>query len=217
VDKRKKIYKTIEKHGQVVEFSTLKPADIRRWLDKQARLEGKKIESGAVDALLTRAGRDLTALHSQMEKLIDHAGEDSVITLDAVKALTAAPLEESVFNVIDAIGEKNPWKAVSGLHDLLLGNENPQMILSMAARQFRLLLQVKDALAGGCSFSELAGATGIHPFVAKKIHQQSKGFDAGQLIQAIHKLHKIDEDVKGGRLDFTAAMEMFIVETAVSK
>ncbi len=215
VDKRKKIYKAVGKHGRVVEFAPLKPVDIRRWLDKQAHLAGKKIESQAADALLTRVGRDLTALHSEMEKLIDHAGEGSVITLDEVKTLTAVPLEESIFSVVDAIGEKNPGKAVSGLKDLLLGRENPQKILSMAARQFRLLLQIKEALAGGCSFGDLAGATGMHPFVVKKVYQQAKGFETGQLIQAIHKLHKIDEDVKGGRLDFTAAMEMFIVETVI--
>ncbi|KJS18049.1 MAG: hypothetical protein VR69_02200 [Peptococcaceae bacterium BRH_c4b] len=216
VDKRKKIYKAVEKYGRVVEFALLKPADIRRWLDKQAHLAGKKIESQAADALLARVGRDLTALHSEMEKLIDHAGEGPVITLDEVKTLTAVPLEESIFSVVDAIGEKNPGKAVSGLKDLLLGRENPQKILSMVARQFRLLLQIKEALAGGCPFADLAGATGMHPFVVKKIYQQAKGFETGQLIHAIHILHKIDKDVKGGRLDFTAAMEMFIVETVIA-
>lgn len=196
VDKRKKIYKSVEKHGKTVEFALLKPADIRKWLDKQARLAGKKLEPAAAGALLDRVGQDLTALHAEISKLIDYAGQAPVIKLADVNLLTAVPLEENIFNVVDALGEKKPDKAVSGIRDLLLARQPPQYILSMVARQFRLLLQVKEALSRGCSFGDLASATGIHPFVAKKLYQQCKGFDINLLIRALHSLQEIDAGVK---------------------
>ncbi len=213
VDKRKRIFKTVEKHGKVVEFAPLKPADIRKWLDKQARLVGKNLEPAAADTLLARVGQNLTALHTEINKLIDHAGQSAVIKLEDVKLLTAVPLEENIFNVVDAMGEKNAVKAVSGIQNLLLTRQPPQYILSMVARQFRMLLQVKEALSRGCSFGDLTAATGIHPFVVKKLHQQCKGFDINLLTRALNSLHEIDEGVKTGRKDFAAAMELFIIET----
>lgn len=215
VDKRKKIYRAIEKNGRVVEFSLLKPRELIKWLEKQSRLAGKQIEAEAAEILLERAGHSLLALHSEINKLIDYAGESAHITREHVIKVTPIPLEEDIFKVVDAIGGKKPGLALAGIRDLLLARQPPQVILTMVARQFRLLLQVKEALAEGCPPGELAGKTGIHPFVARKIHSQVKNFSFDNLVKALHSLQEADLAVKTGRMEFLPAMEMLIIEICV--
>lgn len=217
VDKRKKIYRTIEKNGRVVEFALLKSRELIKWLEKQARLAGKQIEPGAAETLIERVGHGLFALQAEINKLIDYTGESPVITREDVTAVTPVPLEEDIFRVVDAIGNKNPATALAGLRDLLLTRHPPQVILSMVARQFRLLLQVKQAVAEGCPAGELAGRTGIHPFVAKKILSQAKNFNFHHLVTTIHSLQAIDVGIKTGRREFLPAMEMLIMEICIHR
>ncbi len=211
VDKRKKIYKALSKYGEVMEFSFLKPNQLRQWLQKQATLAHKKIEPAAIEMLITRMGPHLTALHNELEKLLSYSANAPAITLEAVKQLTPIPLEENIFQVVDCIGNKKTLQALAGIRDLLLAKQSPQAILAMVARQFRLILQVKEAQTKGYAPEELAAATGLHPFVLKKIQSQAQGIEMPEAICALQLLHAMDLRIKTGQQTFPAAMEEFIL------
>lgn len=212
VDRRKKIYKEIAKAGKVIEFTLLKPNDLSTWLEKQARLAGKTLVPGAPAEILARAGNSLQALSVEIQKLISYAGENSVITVEDVTAATSPHPEEDFFAVLDAIGERNPARAMAGIERLVRQKQPPAVILSMVARQIRLILRTGEALRSGTRFSDLASLIGIHPYVAKKMAAQQKNFDRRQLIRSLHWLHDLDVAVKSGRQDFLSGMEMFILD-----
>lgn len=211
-DRRKKIYREIAKTGKVIEFTLLKPDDLTAWLEKQARLAGKTLSPGAPAEILARAGNSLQALSVEIQKLISYAGENSAITVDDVKAVISPHPEEDVFAVVDAIGEKNPARAIAGIDRLIRQKHPPPVILAMVARQIRLILRAGEALRTGTRYGELASRVGVHPFVAKKMAAQQKNFDRRQLIRSLQWLHDLDVSVKTGRQEFMAGMEMFILD-----
>ncbi len=212
VDKRKNIYKELARTGKAIEFSLLKTAELTTWLEKQARLAGKVLAPGAAADILARCGNNLESLSMEIQKLISYAGDSGAITAEDVAAVTPPFPGEDIFAVVDAIGERNPARAVSGIGRLIMLKQPPPVILAMVARQFRLIIRAGEAVRSGTVPGQLASQLGIHPFVAKKIAAQQKNFDRQGLVEIMQRLHKLDVAVKSGQQDFLAGMEMLILD-----
>jgi DNA polymerase-3 subunit delta len=217
VDKRRKIYKLVAAKGRVVEFSLLKPTEIYRWLEQRARQEGRGIQREASEEMLRRRGKSLISLYQEMEKLINYTAPGTTITPREVRDLVPEKLEDSIFAVVDAIGEKQCARALQGIRDLLLCRVQPHYILAMVVRQFRLILLAGELRREGCSGPELAARLGAHPFVAKKVQEQGRNFTTAQLLELLDSLGEIDVKTKTGRLDFYPAMEMLVLKLCQSQ
>ena len=212
VDKRKKTYREITKTGKVIEFTLLKVDQLKAWLEKQARQADKTIAPGAAEELLARVGNSLQALSMEIQKLILFTGDNKIITATDVTTVTPPPLDEDIFAVVDAIGERNPARAIAGIQRLLIQKQPPPAILAMVARQIRLILKVGEALRSGNQSVELASRMGIHPYVARKMASQQRNFNLQQLIFSLHRLHELDIALKKGYQEFLPGMEMFILD-----
>lgn len=211
-DKRKKIFRAVKEAGQVIEFTFLSRYDLTRWLVKRAGRDGKKFAPEAIDVLLATTGSNLQVLAGEVEKLVNFTGGRDFITAEDIRRLTACWTEESIFTVVDAIAERQCGAALSAVKELLAAREPPQRILSMVARQFRLILQVQELLQKGCPGGELAGRLKIHPYAARKIVAQSRNFDRHGLEQTMEDLLNIDVAVKSGQYEFYPAMEMLLLK-----
>ncbi|WP_018084660.1 DNA polymerase III subunit delta [Desulfurispora thermophila] len=210
-DRRRSLYRQIEKSGRTIEFTWLNPVDIKRWLGKQAALAGLAIDPAAAEELLLRCGRSLALLHNEMQKLICYCQGRPLIDRTAVQALSPPSLEEDIFAVVDLMGKRQPAQAIDGLRNLLLMRHPPQVILTMLSRQIRLIWQITIARRQGIRDTDLADRLAIHPFVAQKMRQQSHNFTEEQLFSGMKELHRLDVAIKDGRVDFAAAAELFIL------
>ena len=118
--------------------------------------------------------------------------------------------------MIEAVATRQQRKL--GLYyDLLALKEPPMRILYLLARQFRLLLQVKDLMNQGADKSTIAKKAGLHPFVAGKYMQQSRSFTMRELKGIMEEAADTEEAVKTGRLSDTMSVELFIVKYSAPK
>ena len=217
IDRRKKLYKKIAAMGGAIEFTRLKAPELTKWLAKQAREEDAALTREAAEELLLRCGPDMYTLHHEMQKLACYVGGGNTINVDTVKELVASRVEESIFEMVDAIGEKDGAKAIGGIRQLLRQKQQPQQIIGMIARQFRLLYQVRGMLEAGTAREEIIKTLKIHPFVYKKISLQQQNFSGGQLVQAITRLADLDYLVKTGGGSFSELIETFILKLCFEK
>lgn len=216
VDKRRRLFKAVKSAGQVVEFTPLSPRDLTRWLNKQARQAGLAIEPEVAALLIERVGRSLFLLASEMEKLTAYAAGGESIGVEDVRRVTVPRVEENIFAVVDAIGERRPARALAGIRELLAAGEPGPVIVAMIARQFRLLVQAIELRETGCPAAELAGRLEVHPFVARKLSAQAGNFTRAQAAGALRELLALDAAVKSGRQDFYPAMELFLLSSQLS-
>lgn len=115
VDQRGRLFKSLKETGRVVEFTYLKTRDLVRWLEKQARLAHKTITPAAAGLLVRRVGPSLFVLSQEMAKLISYTGCRETILEEDIYRLTVPALEENIFNVVDAIGERRIGAALKGI------------------------------------------------------------------------------------------------------
>ena len=87
----------------------------------------------------------------------------------------------------------------------------------MLARQFRLLLQVKDLMNQGADKSTMQKAgTSIHCWQESNM-QQSRSFTMRELKGIMEEAADTEEAVKTGRLSDTMSVELFIVKYSAPK
>lgn len=217
VDQRRKLFKILQKTAQVMEFPFLHNEELKRWLLQRAGKAGKKMAPRTADLLISRVGRGMTLLDNELKKLISCVGDKNIITSEDVRMVTVPVAEESIFAVVDALGERQVGKALGGIKDLLINGEPAPVILTMVVRQFRLILQAKEMVSKGEQPAGLSSRLGAPPFVIRKILAQSKNFSLEQLQQILEKLLELDVALKTGRQEFFPAIENLTINLLISK
>ena len=115
-----------------------------------------------------------------------------------------------------AVADKKQKQALDLYYDLLALKEAPMKILALIARQFNLLLQVREMKMKGYDEATIAQKTGLNPyFLKKKYLPQSSRFKLEQLQKAVQACVKADEDVKTGRVTDLLSVELIIVSLSM--
>ena len=114
--------------------------------------------------------------------------------------------------MVEAVAVKQQKKALNYYYDLLALKEPPMRILYLLARQFKLLLEVKDLCGKGYEKSQIAKTVGLHPFVAGKYIQQCRTFSREELRSIMEEAVNTEEMVKTGCLNDVMSVELFIVK-----
>ncbi len=210
-DRRKRLYKLIDKKGTVVECSALRGEALASWIQKKAKRLGKKIDRKAVEQLLLAGDQNLHYLSNELEKYCIYLGEEhDTITVDTVDKLFSGDLHGNVFKLADALAEGNLDKAQEYLELLLRRREQPLLIFFMLVRHYRLLLQAKSLLEEGYEGADLTSSLGVHPFVARKLKEQAVIYNKHILEEAIIALQKVDFQIKTGLIDPPEALKLIL-------
>jgi len=209
IDKKLKPVKEVKKRDMLIEFSELKPWEMDHWITSRVRTMGYKIDPKAVATLIERTGSHLNLLEQELDKLFAYIGKKEIIMSEDIEAVVPPSAETNVFHLVDCIGEKQLSQAMSRLQELS-HKEAPVKILFMIARQFRLLIKMKQRLTEGESVENASKNLKIHPFVGKKLASQSKNFTDGELSRALRLVQKIDYKMKTGQIDANFALTRLI-------
>lgn len=154
VDKRKKLFKTMTSTGVVLSFSKAGNESGQKGIlmdtvkDALAK-RGKRLTPDALLALGEKTGLNLRDSLKEIEKLITYAGDRETIDINDVDEVVKKTAEDSVFDLTSSIVEKNAGRALQTLQRLFDQGVNHILILSMIAREVRLLLQGSLILESG--------------------------------------------------------------------
>ena len=212
VDKRSKMFKNVKAAGRVVEFTRQKEQILTQWILSRLKKEGKKITQAVMQQFLDMVGTDMEHIDKELEKLLCYCMEKEVIEADDVKAVCVEQVTNKIFDMINAIADKNQKKALDLYYDLLALKEPPMRILFLIARQFRILLQVKELSGKGYDNKFIASKAGVPEFAVRKNQGQAKSFKKKQLYQAVAECVELEEAVKTGNMNERMAVELLIVK-----
>lgn len=211
VDRRKRIFKIIDKEGVAVECAALKGDELVSWINRKAASLGKKLDRSATDRLLMADNQSLHFLSNELEKYATYLGEkENVITESIVDLLFAGDLEGNVFKLADALAEGNHDRAQLLLERLLGRREKPLPIFFMLVRHYRLLLQARCLVEEGMPLNEITATLAVHPFVARKMRDQATALDRQALEDIYIDLQNTDLQIKTGVLEPIQALRVML-------
>ncbi|HWR41290.1 MAG TPA: DNA polymerase III subunit delta [Patescibacteria group bacterium] len=213
-DKRRKIYKTIEKYGMVVEAPPLKGKELRAWLTGRLAERKLKLAPDAAEYLLTAVSLmsqvSLDFIENELEKAALHQVGPGAVSLAALQQTLSAAPEISVFAMLEALSQKQLAEALGLLEAQLAAGEHPIKLLALLARQVRQLWQTRMLAGKGQGSREIAEYFRVPPFIGEKLLKQSRSFDGEKLKQALLELADADRDLKSGRASALALERIMI-------
>jgi DNA polymerase-3 subunit delta len=204
-------------HPEIVyirRYEAQKGGAMVHWIQERAQALGGELEVQAATLLANQVGEDKRLADNELQKLLAYVNYARQIDRDDVIYLTPSAGETNVFAMVDALGNRNDKQASKLLHQLLDRFE-PEYIFAMVVRQFRLLLLAKEIVESGGDSAEIVKKLRLHPFVAGKLVDQSRGFSLEGLEEIYHKLVDIDEAIKTSRVDTRLALDTLIASLAL--
>ncbi len=184
------------------------------WIIARARMHGGAISFPAAQLLAESVGEDLRLLDGEIRKLVTYVGGRRPVGEADVKLLTPYAGEANIFQMVDALAQRRGQEAVRLMHRLLDGGKHPLELLSMIARQFRLLIQTKELLEQGRRPPDIARELGVQPFVADKLMRQARNFSLAQLEAVYRRLLEIDIAIKTGEMEGVLALDLLVAGLA---
>lgn len=214
IDKRSKMFKKVKELGYICELSQQKPAVLEKWINGLLKAEGKKMNGPALDYFLAVCSSDMNHISSELEKLISYTGDREIITIDDMNEICSTVTVSKIFDMIDAMGNKNRIKTLSLYYDMIEVKEPPMRILYMLSRQFNIMLGAGELAAGGMNAKEIAAKMGLAPFVVNKALGQTGKFKSSDLKNALRECIGVEEEVKNGKMEDKIGVEMILVKYA---
>ncbi len=155
VDQRRTLFKRILEAGIVVDCAvrtgkageTQMRPELARAAIREKVAEGKKtIDEDAVAGIVDRTGFSMRALASEIEKILLYVGNRQRITPEDVVAVLSNTREAGVFDLTNAVDEREAGRALRALRGLLAQREAGAAILSLLASEVRNLTVARCAL-----------------------------------------------------------------------
>ncbi|HSP99891.1 MAG TPA: DNA polymerase III subunit delta [Candidatus Dormibacteraeota bacterium] len=239
-DKRKRIVKTVQQCGTVVELTVqrersgaLSAESVDAMIGGALGATGKRLTPGARQLLVRRAGSQAGVLAGELEKLCLYVGDAATIDETAVRESVRDLAESWVFDFTKALAQRQAGAAVAQLRALFAQGEHPLRLLSLIARELRLLLLARDCLRGslagtwtqrttyanfrdrllpGLSEDEKTALGGIHPFVLYQCLQNASRTTGGHLQRGMLALQDLDIAFKSTPTDPRIRLEAFVLD-----
>lgn len=212
VDKRSKMFKNVKAAGKVVEFSRQNEQILVQWILGRLKKEQKNITQPVMQLLLNTVGNDMEYIDKELEKLFCYCMDKDTIESSDVAAVCVEQTTNKIFDMVNSIAEKNQKKALDLYYDLLALKEPPMRILFLIARQFQILLQVKELSGRGHDNKFIAAKAGVPEFAVRRNQGQARSFSKKQLQEAISDCVQMEEAVKTGNMNDRMAVELLIVK-----
>ena len=219
-------FKFLTKQKYTSGFNRLSNTESADWAKKQAAARGGKISAKAAELLVGLVGVDGWQISNELDKLISYkaanplrlveseasklTGAEADIEVEDVRNLVQGNFSENIFALTDALSVRNKALAAKLLSEQLEAGLDEGRLLNMFVWQFRALLQIKQATEAGLSQRQIASQLKLHPYVAQKGLAQARNFTLPILKNMLSRLAEIDYQVKSGRGDFLAGLNMLI-------
>lgn len=211
VDKRSKLYKTVQSRGYAAEFAEQDENTLKRWVAGILAKEGMKIAESTVALFLSKTGTDMENIQMELEKLVCYCMGREVVTAQDVEAVCTVRVSNHIFDMINAIAAGEQRQALELYYDLLALKEPPMRILFLIARQCNMLLQVRELKSKGFDNRAISSKVGVPPFVAGKYVAQAAKFKTATLRRAVETCVEAEEAVKTGRMNDKMSVEILIL------
>lgn len=140
-----------QKKGLIVDCTIVpkKAGLVTAVVRREAQEQGFLLEPSMANFLVERCGHNIEFVLNELEKCALRAGAGNPITRVIIEEMTRRRLQETIFNLTDALGKRQTANAIRLMREMLSSGEPVQVIFAMFIRHLRLLLQARTFLDAG--------------------------------------------------------------------
>ncbi len=199
--------KKLEPLCEIVDCSPMDSTMLAKLVVTQLNTFGVKINSDALERLINYCNNDYTRINNEVIKLGNMLGSGGLVALEIVEQNVHREIEYDVFELSNAVVNKNGKKAMQIVEQLLLRKESPQMLIMLIVGNFRRMF---FALSSKDSNAVVATKLGIKEYAVKIARETGARFSLPKLKKALDLGASLDYKIKAGEMSDKNALYFFI-------
>jgi DNA polymerase-3 subunit delta len=220
-DRYERIRETLADHCGMVELARVNEADAMKWAIETAAAQETKLEPDAARELVDALGAEMMMLRSEMEKLLLYTSGKGKITLGDVETMVLAAKQRSLYELTDAISQRDRARALALLDGLLNASDGGEDAaighLYMLARTFRQMLIIleKNVRDSRAIWGVLWQGFRMPPFAAEDLIKQARRYKSRrELTRALRLIARADVDIRSAPPDKRLVLERLVLDLA---
>ncbi len=231
-DRYDRIRETLGEWCGTVELQKVAEDDAARWVIATAGEREITCEPDAARELVDALAGDMMLIASELEKLLlyvsaplrEHGIEAARlgrVTLGDVETMVLAAKQRSLYELTDALSQRDRARALSLLHGLLHasdgGEDSAIGHLYMLARTYRqmLIIHEKSVRDSRAIWQVLWQGFRMPPFAADVLIQQARRYKTrGEIARALRLIARADLELRSGPVDKTLVLERLVLALA---
>lgn len=201
-DKRRALYKNVQKKGVVLVSDALRDYEMPQWITSFYKSRGLDIEPAAAALLAEYAGTDMSRIMLETEKMQKNLPEGTV-------RVNAADIEKNVgisrqFSIFELTKALSYMKAEKALKIAAYIGNGPKFMLLLATAplytHFYRILKYEAALLKNSAMSKAdrAKLLGVNPYFMEEYDVAARNYPIRRCMKVISLLEEYDFKGKGG-------------------
>ena len=197
IDKRKAVYKAINKSGYVYESKKLYDNQVPDWIRRVLAPKGYGITPKASQMLVEFLGTDLSKINNELEKLQIVLPKDTQITPEHIEENIGISKDYNNFELRKAIGSRDDAKAFKIINYFAENpKDNPMVVtVSLLFNFFSQLLQLHGM--NDKSPRSVASALRVNPYFVNEYLDAARNFPMRKVSGIVAVLREFDVKSKG--------------------
>ena len=197
LDKRTKIYKTLNSKGFYFEFKPLYSNEIPNWIEEKVKANGQTIDQKAKFLLAEYVGSDLSRLNNELEKLKTIIGPTHTITIDDIEKHIGISKEYNNFELRSAIETRNIEKAFKIIKYFEKNPKDNPMVVTMTIIFSLFTNIIQYHILTDKSKQNIAKEVGINPFFVQDLAVAANNYPLKKATRIISLIREYDMKGKG--------------------
>lgn len=204
------VFEKIQKQGIVCNCEELKPAQLAKKLKQICGLYKVNVDDMTLNYLIETCGTNLQNLINEIRKLIEYAGENGTITIDAVNKLSIKQIESVIFDLTDFLAMRKIDKALEILDNLIYQKEPIQKILITLYGHFKKIYLCAIAVKLNKDVVNSLNLKPTQTFLVTKYKKQASYFKMSELRTILDELTDLDYNYKNGKIDLDVGLRTIL-------
>lgn len=195
IDKRTKLYKTLNSNACYFEGTKIYENKVSSWIESYLGLKNFKIKPQASALLTEYLGNDLSKVSNELNKLILIKNENEIIDLDDIEKHIGISKEYNIFELQKALGARDS-KKVAKIFNYIKNNPKGNPIQALIGGLFNYFSKLFILAYSGTDFQLSCRELGIMPFLQGEYQKAIKNYH-NKLEKVILVLEEFDLKSKG--------------------
>ena len=197
IDKRKVIFKELQKTGKIFESKKLYDNQVQKWINEKIINSGFSIDQKSIVLINEHLGNSLSKISNEIDKLLEIKKDEKVIESNDIEKYIGISKEFNNFELRRALGEKKSNKAFQiSKYFSENPNSNPLVVTISVIFAFfnKLLIYHSNSNSNDKQMSSLLG---VNPFFLSEYHNASRNYNLKEVVKIISIIRDYDMYSKG--------------------
>jgi len=211
-DSKKKIYNIIKDNGNLYSYASMTKTDMKNELSKIVIKNGYKIDDSSLWFIINNSLGNFDLAVNEINKILIYYSNPCTIKHEDVVALTSKTLEDNNFKLVEFIINRDLENSIKALNEAKILKVEPNVILSLIYREFRLMLSVLLYESNKCNYSDILKNLKLADWQYNKVKSNLRNYNIREIKEEIVKLSSLDYKLKSGLINKDVILINYIMD-----